>query len=145
MIEPRFINMRLEESRGVRRCGKCKASIHPGVLNLVHISLIWTPYALKYKHTGEAYQKKHYCLACAKPFVENGIIEARKKALEANKIFKIFKDKKNNQNLKKMAWERVKTYKKYLRIVKNWNRYLDQIIDHDHRRNLNKMLTDEMQ
>lgn len=132
MFKIRTIGMRLEESRGVRCCGKCRVSIHPGVLNLVHISLIWTQYALKYKSTGEAHLKKHYCLVCAKSFIEQGIVEARKNAFEYNRILK-GKKKGPEHKLKQRAWEKVKNYENYLRIVKNWNKYFEQIIDNTHK------------
>ena len=131
MSESPLINVRLEESRGVRRCLKCKVSIHPGVLNLSCIRII----ECKFTPKGKAYKKEHYCLTCAEPILNVAIAEQRKVAIGMKEQYLYFKNTTPSghsevwQNRINRAWKKVKEYKNFLRVTKNWNLYFEQIFE----------------
>lgn len=115
-----IVNLRLEHSRGVRRCRKCKVSLHPEVLTLALGRVI----TCKFSRTGQAYQKEHYCLICAEDPIKEAIPLKREEALR-------WKNSKYRVSKKVTAklWSTVKDYKKILKIVQNWKRFFAQIID----------------
>jgi hypothetical protein len=119
-----IINLKLEHSRGVRRCRKCKVSLHPGVLTLNLVRVI----TCKFSKTGQAYQKEYYCLICAEDFIKEIISSKREE---------ILRWKNNRYHAPKkiaMLQSTFKDYKKTLKEVQNWKKYFAQITDQEIRK-----------
>lgn len=64
-----IVNLKLEESRGVRKCWGCKVTMRPNVLTVALVRII----ECRYSKTGTAGQKEHYCLNCAEEKVTEAI------------------------------------------------------------------------
>ena len=120
-MNDRQLNIRFEESRGVRRCRECKVSMHPGVLTFKCMRLIMC----RFSKTGQAYEKQYYCLICAEKILNLAITLTRERALS-------LKSKNSNNGARKLisrTCKDVKEYKKMLKFVQNWKRFFDQITD----------------
>lgn len=119
------VNLKLEESKGVRRCWGCKITIRPDVLTVALVRII----ECKYSKTGAAGQKEHYCLNCAEGKITEAIAQKLKLYIDIKKSLK-----KYLQIRKSIAWKDVKEYRNILRIVKNWNHFFAQIVDQEVRK-----------
>ena len=118
-------NLKLEESRGVRRCWGCRVNMRPGVLTVALVRII----ECKYSKTGAAGRKEYYCLNCADIVIEEAT------ALKLQLYIDIKNSLKKYPQLKRrIAWKDVKEYRNILRIVKNWKHYFAQVVDQEVRK-----------
>ena len=114
--------LRIENSRGVRKCKSCGLKIFKGIPNLTLNRLIETDFS----KSGGALRKEYYCVICAESTVKEAIRkckEEKKRWIKGEKEGKYFVGRANSLD------SDIEEHKKLLPKLKNWRKFLNQLMD----------------